>query len=196
MEAAQRDYAFDTSRSLVVTTDVGMDDRIHLMPGDSIDVDVQGEVSTVQWRSNHLRDDWANLHTFDEGDAQASLELVTIVHQLEHLPGIEVEGNHTFSLRGLIANETDPLGPPSSTPIVTLNVMLMDTANAKTMGEEDGLFSGLSDWVVPATAVFLVLLVVLGIFVLNRVEEATMVEKVFGNDDDIEAVADEAELVE
>ena len=196
MEAAQRDYAFDTSRTLLVTTEVGQDDRIHLKPGDSVEVDVQGEVSTVQWRSNHLRDDWANLHSFDEGDSTASLDLVTIVHQLEHLPGIEVEGNHTLSLRGLIANETDPLGAPSSTPLVTLNVMLMDTANAKNAADEDGLFSGLSDWAVPATAVFLVLLVVLGIFVLNRVEEATLVEKVFSNDEDIEAVADEAELVD
>jgi hypothetical protein len=196
MEAAQRDYAFDSSRTLLVTTEVGLDDRIHLKPGDSVEVDVQGEVSTVQWRSNHLRDDWANLHTFDEGDSTASLDLVTIVHQLEHLPGIEVEGNHTLSLRGLIANETDPLGAPSSTPLVTLNVMLMDTANAKNAADEDGLFSGLSDWAVPATAVFLVLLVVLGIFVLNRVEEATLVEKVFSNDEDIEAVADDAELVE
>ena len=196
MEAAQRDYGFDTSRTLLVTTEVGQDDRIHLKPGDSVEVDVQGEVSTVQWRSNHLRDDWANLHSFDEGDSTATLDLVTIVHQLEHLPGIEVEGNHTLSLRGLIANETDPLGAPSSTPLVTLNVMLMDTANAKNAADEDGLFSGLSDWAVPATAVFLVLLVVLGIFVLNRVEEATLVEKVFSNDEDIEAVADEAELVE
>ncbi len=196
MEAAQRDYAFDSSRTLLVTTEVGLDDRIHLKPGDSVEVDVQGEVSTVQWRSNHLRDDWANLHTFDEGDSTATLDLVTIVHQLEHLPGIEVEGNHTLSLRGLIANETDPLGAPSSTPLVTLNVMLMDTANAKNAADEDGLFSGLSDWAVPATAVFLVLLVVLGIFVLNRVEEATLVEKVFSNDEDIEAVADEAELID
>jgi hypothetical protein len=196
MEAAQRDYAFDTSRTLLVTTEVGQDDRIHLKPGDSVEVDVQGEVSTVQWRSNHLRDDWANLHSFDEGDSTATLDLVTIVHQLEHLPGIEVEGNHTLSLRGLIANQTDPLGAPSSTPLVTLNVMLMDTANAKNAADEDGLFSGLSDWAVPATAVFLVLLVVLGIFVLNRVEEATLVEKVFSNDEDIEAVADDAELVE
>ena len=196
MEAAQRDYAFDTSRSLVVTTEAGLDGRIHLKPGDSVEVDVQGEVNTVQWRSNHLRDDWANLHTFDEGDATASLDLVTIVHQLEHLPGIEVEGNHTFSLRGLIANETDPLGSPSSTPLVTLNVMLMDTANAKNGGDDEGVFGALSDWAVPAAGLFLLLLVVLGMYVINRAEEATMVEKVFSVDDDIEAVVNEANVPE
>jgi hypothetical protein len=196
MEAAQRDYAFDSSTTLLVTTEAGLDDRIHLKPGDSIKLDVQGNVDTVQWRSNHLRDDWANLHTFDEGDTKAVLDLVTIVHQLEHLPGIEVEGNHTFSLRGLIGNTTDPLGPPSSTPLVTVNVMLMDTANAKSFEDEDGLFSGLSDWAVPAAGLFLLLLVVLGMYVINRAEEATMVERVFSVDDDIEAVVSEAEGVE
>ena len=86
MEAAQQDYQLNPSVSLTISTEVGVDDRIHLKPGDSIDVDLNGYVDTVQWRSNHLRDDWANLHTFDEGDEEAMLDLTTIVHQLEHLP--------------------------------------------------------------------------------------------------------------
>lgn len=191
MEAAERDYQLDTSASLFVDTSVGIDDRIHLMPGDSINVDVNGYVDTVQWRSNHLRDDWANLHTFDHGDERAKLDLKTIVHQLEHLPGITVEGNHTLSIRGLMANES---GGHSATSIVSVNVMLMDTDNAKSFADEEGLFSGLPEWVVPATGLFLALLVVMGILVINRAEEATTVEKVFSVDSDIEAVVDEAEL--
>jgi subtilisin family serine protease len=191
MEAAERDYQLDTSASLFVDTSVGVDDRIHLMPGKSLDIEVNGYVDTVQWRSNHLRDDWANLHTFDHGDDRAELDLKTIVHQLEHLPGINVEGNHTLSIRGLMANES---GGHSATSIVSINVMLMDTENAKSYGEEEGLFSGLSKWAVPATAFFLALLVVMGIIVINRAEEATTVEKVFSVDSDIEAVVDEAEL--
>ncbi len=74
--------------------------------------------------------------------------------------------------------------------------MLMDTANAKSFEDEDGLFSGLSDWAVPAAGLFLLLLVVLGMYVINRAEEATMVEKVFSVDDDIEAVVSEAEGAE
>ena len=194
MEAAQRDYQLDTTRTLVIATEVGADDRIHLKPGQSIVIDVQGDIDTLQWRSNHLRDDWANLHTFDEGDAKGMLDLSTIVHQLEHLPGIVVEGNHTLSLRGLIANQTDSTGPPSSTALITVNVMLMDTANAKSFGEEDGLFSGLSNWVVPATAIMLVLFVILGMYVMNKVEDATIVESALQVDDDIEAVVQEAEL--
>ncbi|MGB1419550.1 MAG: S8 family peptidase [Poseidonia sp.] len=196
MEAAQQDYQLNPSVSLLVNTDVGIDDRIHLKPGDSIEVELNGYVDTVQWRSNHLRDDWANLHTFDEGDEEAMLDLKTIVHQLEHLPGINVEGNHTLSLRGLVANES---GGHSSTSLVSVNVMLMDTANAKSFGEEaDGMFGDLPGWVAPSVVLLLVLLVIAGMIVLNRAEGAIEVESIdwTKSDDDIDAVVDDAELVE
>lgn len=189
MEAAQRDYQLDTSITISITTEVGIDDRIHLLPGDAIEVDLSGDVDTFQWRSNHLRDDWANLHTFDEGDEKATLDLTTIVHQLEHLPGIEVEGNHTLSLRGLIANES---GGHSSSSLVSVNVMLMDTANAKSYAESngDGLFGDLPSWVGPVIILFLVVLVILGMIVINKVEGAAEVEVLDWSipDEDIDAV--------
>ncbi|MDP6199861.1 MAG: S8 family serine peptidase, partial [Candidatus Poseidonia sp.] len=192
MEAAQRDYQLDTSITLSITTEVGIDDRIHLMPGDALEVDLSGDIDSVQWRSNHLRDDWANLHSFDEGDEKASLDLATIVHKLEHLPGIEVEGNHTLSLRGLIANES---GGHSSTSLVSANVMLMDTANAKSYAESsDGLFYGLSGGTVAGVALLLILIVLAGMAVINRVEQATIVESVVWSDADIDAVVDDAKL--
>ena len=190
MEAAERDYQLDQSVQLAVATSVGIDDRIHLMPGDGIEIDVNGYADTVQWRSNHLRDDWANLHSFDHGDEQATLDLTTIVHQLEHLPGIDVEGNHTLSIRGLMANES---GGHSATSVVSVNVMLMDTANAKSFSEEDGMFSTLPGWVVPVTGLFLIVLVVLAMNVINRVEEASTIESKSWNDDDIAAVVDDEE---
>ena len=173
-----------------MATSVGIDDRIHLMPGDGIEIDVNGYADTVQWRSNHLRDDWANLHSFDHGDEQATLDLTTIVHQLEHLPGIDVEGNHTLSIRGLMANDS---GGHSATSVVSVNVMLMDTANAKSFSEEDGMFSTLPGWVVPVTGLFLIVLVVLAMNVINRVEEASTIETKSWNDDDIAAVVDDEE---
>ena len=190
MEAAERDYQLDQSVQLAVATSVGIDDRIHLMPGDGIEIDVNGYADTVQWRSNHLRDDWANLHSFDHGDEQATLDLTTIVHQLEHLPGIDVEGNHTLSIRGLMANDS---GGHSATSVVSVNVMLMDTANAKSFSEEDGMFSTLPGWVVPVTGLFLIVLVVLAMNVINRVEEASTIETRSWNDDDIAAVVDDEE---
>ena len=196
MEAAQRDYQLDTSVSVIVETAPGKDDRIHLAPGDGIEVELSGYVDTLQWRSNHLRDDWANLHSFTEGDETATLDLTTIVHQLEHLPGIDVEGNHTLSLRALIANES---GGHSATSLVSVNVMLMDTANAKSFSTtEESLFGDLPGWVAPAILLILVLLVISGMIVLNKTEGAIEVETMdwTKSDQDIEAVVDDAALLD
>ncbi|MEC8340272.1 MAG: S8 family peptidase [Candidatus Thermoplasmatota archaeon] len=196
MEAAQRDYQLDTSVSVIVETAAGKDDRIHLAPGDGIEVELSGYVDTLQWRSNHLRDDWANLHSFTEGDETATLDLTTIVHQLEHLPGIDVEGNHTLSLRALIANES---GGHSATSLVSVNVMLMDTANAKSFSTtEESLFGDLPGWVAPAILLILVLLVISGMIVLNKTEGAIEVETMdwTKSDQDIEAVVDDAALLD
>ena len=192
MEAAQRDYQLDTSISLTLTTEIGEDNRIHLSPGDELLFDIQGSLDTVQWRSNHLRDDWANLHTFDEGDSQAVLDLTTMVHQLEHLPGIMVDGNHTISLRGLMANES---GGHSASSVVAVNVMLMDTANAKTFGQSEGGLSNLAGWVLPAAGFVLVALLLGGVVLINRAERSVEVESIKWGapDEDIDAVVDQAE---
>ena len=92
-----------------------------------------------------------------------------------------------------MANES---GGHSATSVVSINVMLMDTANAKTYTEEEGMFSGLSNWFLPAAAIVFILLVVMGTYIINRAEEATTVEKLFNVDNDIEAVVAEAESVE
>ena len=196
MEAAQRDYQLDTSVSVIVETAAGKDDRIHLAPGDGIEIELNGYVDTLQWRSNHLRDDWANLQSFSEGDDTATLDLYTIVNQLEHLPGIDVEGNHTLSLRALIANES---GGHSATSLVSVNVMLMDTANAKSFSTaQESLFGDLPGWVAPAILLILVLLVISGMIVLNKTEGAIEVETMdwTKSDQDIEAVVDDAALLD
>lgn len=135
LEAAQEDYEFDTSISVVVSTTVGEHNRIHLDRGDTISFDVVGDLETVQWRSNHLRDDWSNIHGFDYGSPSGELSLIDIVHQLEHLPGTDVIGNHTISLRGIQYNESG--GQSSSTPLATADIMIMD-ANTETPADPDG----------------------------------------------------------
>ena len=127
MEAAQRDYQLDDSITVVLDTPIGDDNRIHLMPGDALDISVTGAVDTVQWRSNPLRDAWSTLSTYSQGNEGVSLDLATIVTQLQSLPGITTDGNHTLSIRGLAANDS---GGHSSTSNIAVNVMLMDTANA------------------------------------------------------------------
>lgn len=126
MEAAQQDYEFDSSIQLTIDTPVGMDNRIHMFPVDEVAFLATDGIETVQWRSNHLRDDWSNVHSFDHG-TEGTLTAIDIIHQLEHLPGTALEGNHTISLRGIKANDT---GGHSSTPLVTIDIMLMDTDSA------------------------------------------------------------------
>lgn len=164
MEAAQRDYQLDDSISIVLETPVGDDNRIHLMPGDDLTFSVVGEVDTLQWRSNHLRDDWANLQTFAEGDDAATLDLATIVNQLKHLPGIGLDGNHTLSVRGLAGNES---GGHSSTTNIGVNVMLMDTANAMVVQPESDS-GGLSAGVISALVVVVLGLALGAVLVVTR----------------------------
>ena len=126
MEAAQQDYEFDNTIQITIETQTGMDSRIHMSPEGEVAFSVTEGIETIQWRSNHLRDDWSNVHTFDYG-TEGTLTAIDIIHQLEHLPGTTLEGNHTISLRGIKANDT---GGHASTPLVTIDIMLMDTANA------------------------------------------------------------------
>ena len=193
MGAAERDYPLDDSARLNVVTEVGIDDRIHLLPGDEITFEINGSIEFFQWRSIHIRDDWTNLHSYEAGDDGATLDLKTIVHQLEHLPGIELDGNHSLSVRGLIEDKDS--GEWSATPLVPVEVMLMETASAKSYAEEsDGLFYGLSGGTVAGVALLLILIVIAGMAVINRVEQATIVESVVWNDADINAVVDDAKL--
>ena len=190
-EAAERSYEWDSNTSITVTSEIGDDDRVHVMPGDVIEFDVSSGVDTIQWRSNHLRDDWANLASYDSGDTTFRIEDVTIYNQLSYLPGIEIEGNHTLSIRGISCNDAE-CSSPTSSPLTAVDIMMMDSENmvVEGQGEESGAITG-------GTLIILVLLVVIGAlaaFVIQlRNENSEMLAKRI-NDPDIIAVVDEAEV--
>ena len=190
-EAAERSYEWDSNTSITVTSEIGDDDRVHIMPGDVIEFEVSSGVDTIQWRSNHLRDDWANLASYDSGDTTFTIEDVTIYNQLSYLPGIEIEGNHTLSIRGISCNDAE-CSSPTSTPLTAVDIMMMDSENmvVEGQGEESGAITG-------GTLIILVLLVVIGAlaaFVIQlRNENSEMLAKRI-NDPDIIAVVDEAEV--
>ena len=139
LEAAERDYVFDTNLSVTISTPATLDNRIHLERGDSITFDVSENMETVQWRSNHLRDDWSNIHTYEPGDATGELSIIDIIHQIEHLPGIEIMGNHTISLRGIQYED----GTTSASPLVTAEIMVMDDNTEPVVsGGGDGFSTG------------------------------------------------------
>ncbi len=194
-EAAERDYVFDTSLDVTLTTENGNDNRIHMMPEGSLSYSALGDVDTIQWRSNHLRDDWSNIHSFNQGDTTGTLMAIDIIHQLEHLPGIDIEGNHTVSLRGIKANDT---GGHTSSPLITANIMLMDTDSAfETKAEVSGMSSTSMFMGIGAFVVLFILVLFVVNFISNK-EEGTLAGIDFNTlrDDDTTASSSDAILVE
>ena len=170
LEAAEQDYVFNSNISVMVSTPTTLDNRIHLERGDSISFDVTENMETVQWRSNHLRDDWSNIHTYESGETSGKLSIIDIIHQLEHLPGITIMGNHTISLRGVQYED----GASSASPLVTAEIMVMDDkTNHVSSTEGDGLStSALIGFSIGGIVIFLIALLLIST-ISNR-EEGTL----------------------
>ena len=155
--------------------------------GDSLEFTISQGVETVQWRSNHLRDDWSNVHSYD-GETTVSLEAIDILHQLEHLPGVDIQGNHTISLRGIIDNGSMD---SSSTPIITANI-LMNGVSKDVVEESDSMLSSTTVLVGFAGMILGIVLVPLVMFGLNKSEEGIEAERIKWDtsipDEDIEAI--------
>ena len=92
-----------------------MNGHVHLGPGDSIEVQLNQAIDSVQWMSNDLRDSWSYVHSYEEGNSVV-LEYADIVEELENLPGTTLEGNHTLSMRGLLGT--------TSSPLISIDIML------------------------------------------------------------------------
>jgi len=155
MEAAQQDYDFNNNITINLITQIGMDNRIHLESSDKIQFNISQTVDTIQWRSNHLRDDWTNLHSFDHGDEEFTISAIDLIHNLEHLPGITLEGNHTISIRGIGNGEGDSY----STAIITADLMLMNPS--KELSSSSGNGDGVSSIAIAIGAFAIVFLAVL-----------------------------------
>ena len=173
LEAAERDYVFNSNISVTISTPATLDNRIHLERGDSIVFEVSENMETVQWRSNHLRDDWSNIHTYESGDLSGELSIIDIIHQIEHLPGIAIMGNHTISLRGVQYQD----GTTSATPLVTAEIMVMDDDTNPPMPSSEGGLSAATIAVVSVGGIILFLAVLLLISTISSREEGTLAGK-------------------
>ena len=153
LAAAEKYYLFDTSLEIIIQNDPTHDNsHTHLSPKESIRFTTKGGIETIQWRSNHIVDDWTNLQSYDSADTEGEISAIDIISQFEYLPGIDLEGNHTISIRGLQSNDS---GGHSSSPLVTIDVMLVDTASAYIVkSEETPGFTFLSISVASAIAIF------------------------------------------
>ena len=133
LEAAEESYDFNKNITLEMKT-VSSNNRISIGPGDQIMLALTTPVDTVQWRSNHLRDDWSNLHSYHH-ESTVYLDYETIIHQLEHLPGKDLEGNHTLSMRA-IEDE-------SSSPLISFDIFVTDKGVGDELEDENYSIIGL-----------------------------------------------------
>lgn len=121
LESASQVFDLNTNYSINVTAILESDNRIHLSSGDFIAIELSDEMDTLQWRSSHLRDDWSTLHDYDQSES-AIITHSEIVENLEHLPGIDLIGNQTILLRGIIGTE--------ASTITTVEIFIADDIKA------------------------------------------------------------------
>ena len=179
LEAAEYNQAwtFNSNISLVLTNQLNSNRNVELGPGDSIVVELSQGVDTVQWMSNDLRDSWSNIHSYDH-EMKVTLDYEDIVHELEHLPGIELLGNHTLSMRGIEGT--------SSSPLISIDIMLTDKSSV------DESESSSSDLILYGSVIAAILLTII---LVASILKSDQEKEINYDDSDIDEVV-EAEIID
>ncbi|MEC8143158.1 MAG: hypothetical protein VX071_06635, partial [Candidatus Thermoplasmatota archaeon] len=106
-------------------------------------------------------------------DLSGELSIIDIIHQIEHLPGIAIMGNHTISLRGVQYQD----GMTSASPLVTAEIMVMDDDTHPTMPSTGDGLSAATIAVVSVGGIILFLAMLLLISTISNREEGTLAGK-------------------
>jgi len=124
IEAAEynQQYSFNANISLSVSENEFLNGSVLLGPGSSFEIDLNQGIDNVQWMSNDLRDEWHNLHSYNNQEV-AILTYENIVKELQLLEGTILHGNHVLSIRGLDGATSSPL---ISVDIVLTEEVLID----------------------------------------------------------------------
>ena len=173
MWAAELDYTFNKDLNLTVTTPATLDNRIHLMRGDSIEFEASQGLFNAQWTTNHLNDTWADIVNFRQGDSTGELLLTDINKKLEMIPGVDVLDNHTISLRAIQFVDN----VYTASPLMTVEVMVMDNSTiplgtTASDGISTNALIGIS---IAGIVVFLVALLIIS--TISNKEEGTLAGK-------------------
>lgn len=181
IEAAEyEDWAFNKNITLNISTQANQNGNIQLGPGDHVVLDITGggHIDTIQWMSNDLRDGWSNIHSY-EHTSQVSLSYNEIKHELEHLPDVNLYGNHTLSMRALQGT--------SSSPLITFDILLEE--NSQNVIDDS---SSSSQMVLYSAVTIAILLTVVILASILKGEEESMA---YEHDKDIAEIV-EAEIVD
>ena len=181
IEAAEynQQYTIDTNITLNATNSKNNNGSIMLGPGSEIEIDISQGLDSVQWMSNDLRDSWSNIHSYNH-EKQVTLTYDEIVHELEHLPGIEIHSTHTLSLRGIDGT--------SSSPLISVQVELTEEVLVDVKSDSEESFN----YIVWGSVISAIILIIVFAVLMAKGESEKEVMK--QSDSDIDEVV-EAELV-
>ena len=111
-----------------------------------------------------------------------TLHYEDIVHELEHLPGVELLGNHTLSMRGIEGT--------SSSPLISIDIMLTDKSSVEESSESS------SNVILYGSIIAAVLLTIILVSSVLKADDSKEVD--IGQDSMIEEIDSvvEAEMVD
>lgn len=153
-EAANYVYSLDLSLNVSLSTPSGMDNKVQIEPGQSLEFALDGNPVEVQWRTWDMRDTWMDVSDFELGDVNVEVSHSMLVDRLQELPGVEIEGNHTVLLRSL-------RGPNASTNSVTHIQVMGSEPVEKIVEESSGMVGILSAIVILMASIIGILLFIL-----------------------------------
>jgi len=158
-EAANYVYSLDLSLNVSLSTPSGMDNKVQIEPGQSLEFALDGNPVEVQWRTWDMRDTWMDVSDFELGDVNVEVSHSMLVDRLQELPDVEIEGNHTVLLRSL-------RGPNVSTNSVTHIQVIGSEPVGKIIEESAGMVGILS-----AIVIFMASIIGVLLFILMRNSE-------------------------
>tara|TARA_B100000945_G_scaffold321052_1_gene333583 strand:+ start:1102 stop:2883 length:1782 start_codon:yes stop_codon:yes gene_type:complete len=164
LEAANYVYGLNTDINLSIESEFSEGNRIHLQPGDSFSVAVQGSPMEVQWRTWDMRDNWMSHPEFLEGEVNFEISHTMLVDRLQYLPGNQIEGNQTVMVRAILDDD-------ASTNLVA-QVFVLGSEPVSTSGSGGSNNSAL----VPLLSLMVIILVGLLIVSLIRLRSTNFTE--------------------
>ena len=105
LEAANYVYGLNTDLNLSIDEEISEENRIHLSPGQSFLISVEGSPMEIQWRTWDMRDNWMSHREFSEGDTDFAISHTMLVDRIQYLPGNQIEGNQTLMVRAILDDD-------------------------------------------------------------------------------------------
>ena len=100
-EAANYYYELSMSLNVTLTSEYGVDNRVHVSLGESVEFSLEGAVQRVQWRTWDMRDNWMDLADFNAEEEQFEVTHSLLVDRLKFLPNNTIEGEQVILVRAI-----------------------------------------------------------------------------------------------